>query len=95
MLVCAAGRCHHLKGLHPEYAGSSGVRPVAWFRFYDADESAAATLRLGSSSKVVVLASPHSYVDLPGGVMPAAASTHWIAVLMWNGEPSQSSTSCV
>lgn len=53
------------------------MRPVAWFRFFTAAESVAATLRLGSGCKVVMLPFPHSYTDLPGGVIPGAARLQW------------------
>ena len=80
------GNCHHLKGLHPSRAGSSGVRPVAWFRFFSAAESVAAMLRLDSGCKVVDLAVPATATQiLPGGGMSAIASTCGFAAAMRTG----------
>ena len=47
---------------------------MAWFRFFSAAESVAATLRLGSGCKVVDLPFPHSYTDLPGGAILSSSS---------------------
>ena len=93
MFALTVCKCHNLKRLHPGHAGNSGLRPVAWFRFFSAAESVAATLRLGSGCKVVDLLSPHSYTDLPGGVVPAAAATYEFAVAAWTGA-SRSNTPC-